>query len=88
MIKNKKYLIIILIIYLFTGCSFDSKTGIWSGDEKEKQKLAELEKEQNQKINVEKAYSSENIYLKEITAVKKVILNRPTKNFRLEDVRA
>ena len=80
MIKNKKYLIIILIIYLFTGCSFDSKTGIWSGDEKEKQKLAELEKEQNQKINVEKAYSSENIYLREITAVKKVILNRPTKN--------
>ena len=80
MIKNKKYLIIILIIYLFTGCSFDSKTGIWSGDEKEKKKLAELEKEQNQKINVEKAYSSENIYLREITAVKKVILNQPTKN--------
>ena len=80
MIKNKKYLIIILIIYLFTGCSFDSKTGIWSGDEKEKQKLAELEKEQNQKINVEKAYSSGNIYLREITAVKKVILNQPTKN--------
>jgi len=80
MIKNKKYLIIVLIIYLFTGCSFDSKTGIWSGDEKEKQKIAELEKEQNQKINVEKAYSSENIYLREITAVKKVILNQPTKN--------
>ena len=80
MIKNKKYLIIVLIIYLFTGCSFDSKTGIWSGDEKEKQKIAELEKEQNQKINVEKAYSSENIYLREISAVKKVILNQPTKN--------
>ena len=80
MIKNKKYLIIVLIIYLFTGCSFDSKTGIWSGDEKEKQKIAELEKEQNQKINVEKAYSSENIYLREITAGKKVILNQPTKN--------
>ena len=80
MIKNKKYLIIILIIYLFTGCSFDSKTGIWSGDEKEKQKIAELEKEQNQKINVEKAYSSKDIYLKEIIAVKKVILNQPTKN--------
>ena len=80
MIKNKKYLIIILIIYLFTGCSFDSKTGIWSGDEKEKKKLAELEKEQNQNINVEKAYSSENIYLREITATKKVILNQPTKN--------
>ena len=42
------------MIYLFTGCSFDSKTGIWSGDEKEKKRIFELEKQAKEKIDVKK----------------------------------
>ena len=36
MIKKIKYLIFFLIFILFASCSFDNKTGIWSGSEKKK----------------------------------------------------
>ena len=48
MIKKIKYLVLFLIFTLFANCSFDNKTGIWSGDEKEKKRglylLANLRK--------------------------------------------
>ena len=69
-----QYLIFFLIFSLFVNCSFDNKTGIWSGSEEEKRKVAELESAQNRVINVVKVYSSENFYSKEISAVKNVNL--------------
>ena len=41
-----KYLIFFLIFILFAGCSFDNKSGIWSGGEKEKKRISELEEDQ------------------------------------------
>ena len=74
MIKKMQYLIFFLTFSLFVNCSFDNKTGIWSGSEEEKRKVAELESAQNRVINVVKVYSSENFYSKEISAVKNVNL--------------
>ena len=46
------------------GCSFDDKTGIWTGSEEEKIRISELEDEQNE--NIVNIYLSEAIYFKEI----------------------
>ena len=54
---NRKSLVFSLIFILLSNCSFDNKTGIWSGDEKEKRRISELEKEQQQIINIERVYS-------------------------------
>ena len=56
------YTIFLLLLILFSGCSFDKKTGIWSGSDKEKRRLTELEKEQNKIIDTVNIYSSENIF--------------------------
>ena len=80
MIKKMQYLIFFLTFSLFVNCSFDNKTGIWSGSEEEKRKVAELENAQNRVINVVKVYSSENFYSKEISAVKNVNLTVPKTN--------
>ena len=71
---NKKNLIFLLIFLLINNCSFDSKTGIWSGSEKEKRRISDLEKQQKEIINVEKVYSSENIFSQEIKLDKNLIL--------------
>ena len=78
--KEIKYLIFFLIFILFAGCSFDNKSGIWSGDEKEKKRISELEEDQGQIIDVVKIYASENFYSKEITAVKSISLTKPKTN--------
>ena len=80
MIKKMQYLIFFLTFSLFVNCSFDNKTGIWSGSEEEKRKVAELENTQNRVINVVKVYSSENFYSKEISTVKNVNLTVPKTN--------
>jgi len=80
MIKKIIYLVYFLIFTLFVSCSFDDKTGIWSGSEEEKSRISELEKEQKSKISKIKVYSSENIYSKEISAVKSVSLTEPKTN--------
>ena len=61
MIK-KSNLIFFLLFFLVAHCSFDSKTGIWGGSEKEREKLSELEKKQKDILNIDKIYSSKNIY--------------------------
>ena len=38
-IIKKKNLIFLLIFVLINNCSFDNKTGIWSGDKEEKENL-------------------------------------------------
>ena len=77
---NKKNLIFFLIFILLYNCSFDSKTGIWGGSEKEKKRISELEEEQRQIIDVEKIYSSENIYTKETHLTENINLSEPKKN--------
>ena len=77
---NKKNLIFFLIFILLNNCSFDNKTGIWGDGEKEKRKISELEKKQKQILDVEKIYSSDKIYLKEVPLTKNISLSKPKKN--------
>ena len=65
--NKKKNLIFFLIFILFVNCSFDNKSGIWSGSEEEKKRIYELEKEQNRVIDIVKVYTSEILYSKEIS---------------------
>ena len=76
----KKKIIFFLIFLLLNNCSFDNKTGIWSGGEKEERRISELEKEQKQIILVEKIYSSESIYLKDKLLTKNIILSETRNN--------
>jgi len=77
--KKKNYLIYLLFFFLIQGCSFDNKTGIWSGSEDEQRKVLEIEREQNRKLEVVKIYSSKDFYSKEIIAKKKIQLSKPKK---------
>jgi len=54
--NKKKNLIFFLILILLVNCSFDTKTGIWTGDETVKKKVADLEKEQIRQQNTKKIY--------------------------------
>jgi len=80
MIQKIIYLFFFLIFTLITGCSFDDKTGIWSGTQKEKKRLSEIEKEQKKIIDIVKLYSSEDLYKDELQAVKNIVLSEPKKN--------
>jgi len=77
---NRKSLVFFLIFILLSNCSFDNKTGIWGGSEKEKRRISELEKEQKQIIDIERVYSSENIYNDEIPLTKGISLSKSKKN--------
>ena len=79
MTNKIRYLIFLLLLTLFVGCSFH-KSKIWSGDEKEKQRIAELEYEQKRIIEVVQIHTSEKNYSKEIHATKNAILTTPKKN--------
>ena len=80
MTKKTNLIIFFLIFILSTNCSFDNKTGIWSGGEEEKERIAELEKNQKSKIRTVKVYSSENIYKEEISYNKSINLSKPKTN--------
>ena len=59
---HKKNILLFVLIYItLASCSFDSKTGIWSGGKEEKERIAELERQQKQVIDVVKIYSSDNL---------------------------
>ena len=80
LIMNKKKIVFFLIFTFLASCSFDNKTGIWSGEEKEKVRISELEKEQKQILDVTNVYSSENIYFKEESLTKNISISKPKKN--------
>ena len=82
--NKKKKLIFFLVLILLVNCSFDNKTGIWSGDKDEKRRISELEKKQSRTISTDTIYSSENIYSEEKTLVKKISLSMPKKNLSWE----
>ena len=79
MISRKK-LIFFLIVTLLNNCSFDNKTGIWSGSESEKIRISELEQQQREVIDTEKVFSSKNLFIKEALLSKNIILSKPKKN--------
>ena len=79
MIK-KRNLIFFLLLFLLVNCSFDTKTGIWSGVEDEKVRIAKLEEERRKETNRQKIYSSEIIYFEEKTLTQKITLSKPKKN--------
>ena len=60
--NKKKNVIFFLGLILLVNCSFDTKTGIWTGSEDEMKRIIELEKKQLKNKNIKKIYSSKNIY--------------------------
>ena len=74
---NKKVLILLVLSTLINNCSFDNKTGIWGDSAKEKKRISELEKEQKEIIKVDKIYSSDKSFNKEISLAKKIVLPKP-----------
>jgi len=82
--KKTRYLIFIFIITVLANCSFDKKTGIWSGSESEKERISELERIQKQEINVVKIYSSKVFFSEEISPIKNVNLPNDKKNLSWE----
>ena len=75
--KKIKYFVFFLIFILLYSCSFDRVTGFWSGSEEEKLRIAEIEKQQRDRISSETIYSTDNIYLEEIAPVKTSTLSSP-----------
>ena len=65
MIKKVKYLIFFLVLISLSNCSFDNKTGIWSGDKEEKERLAELERQQKSILETVRVYSSDTDFKQE-----------------------
>jgi outer membrane protein assembly factor BamB len=78
--NKKKNVIFFLGLILLVNCSFDTKTGIWTGEENEMKRIIELEKEQLKNKNIKKIYSSKNIYYIEKTLTDKITLSQPKKN--------
>ena len=78
--SKKKNLIFFLIFIFAASCSFDSKTGIWTGDEKERKRVSDLEDEKKRTLNTVNIYSSERIYSKEVSLSKNISLSNPKKN--------
>ena len=76
-----KNLIFFLLFILLVDCSFDDKTGIWTGSEEEKARISQLEKTQDQSKNIVSIYSSEAIYYKEISLDRTISISSPKKNF-------
>ena len=82
--NKKKNVIFFLALILLVNCSFDTKTGIWTGVEDEVKRIIELEKEQLKRKNIKKIYSSKNIYYIEKALTGKIILSQPKKNLSWE----
>ena len=78
---NRVKIVFFLLFLLINNCSFDDKTGLWSGGEKERRKILDLEKQQNQTLKISKIYSSENIFNKELSLNKRLILSKPKNSF-------
>jgi len=74
---NKRILILLILFTLLNNCSFDNKTGIWGDSAKEKKRISELEKEQKEIIKIEKIYTSDKSFYKEIPLTKNIVLPKP-----------
>jgi len=79
MIKKIKYFGIFFLLISLLNCSFDNKTGIWSGDKKEKQRLADLESQQKNILETINVYSSNKEFKSEILPTSQAKLTTPQK---------
>ena len=61
------------------NCSFDDKTGIWSGSKAEKERLAEIERQQKNILETVKVYSSDKEFKEEILGTTKAKLTSSQK---------
>ena len=77
---KKKNIIFFLILFFLNNCSFDNKTGIWDGKKDEDKRVADLEIDNNKIVNVEKVYSSQLTYSKEIKIEKNIVLSKAKNN--------
>lgn len=76
---NKKILCIALsTLFLLNHCSFVDNSKIWTGDEEEIKRVAELEAES--KIKTSKIYSTDDNFKEEIQINKRIFLDEPTNN--------
>ena len=78
--NKKKILVFIVAAILLTSCSFDDKTGIWTGDKEEKRRISDLQKRQNEIIDIDKIYSSENAFSREVLLANNIVISKPKKN--------
>jgi len=78
--KNRNIIFFFLIFFLLNSCSFDGVTGIWDGGEEERRRLFELEKEQRRVLEIEKIYSSDNVFSKEIPLSRDIDISKPLNN--------
>ena len=77
---NKKILLLFTVFLLISNCSFDSKTGIWGDQKKERERISDIEKNQKGIIKTEKIYSSNEQFNQQVTLNKNIILSKPKKN--------
>ena len=77
--KKTKFLIYSLMFSLLANCSFDNRSGIWSGSEEEK-KIAKIEIEQQKEKKVVKVYTSQTSYSKEISTAQNINLTKSKNN--------
>ena len=80
MIKKIRFSFLLYVLTLLLGCSFDNKTGIWSGGEKEKRRIAELEERQRKTISIEKIFITPNALDEEISNGTTISLTKSLKN--------
>ena len=77
--KKTKFLIYSLIFSVLANCSFDNRSGIWSGSEEEK-KIAKIEIEQQKEKKVVKIYTFQTPYSKEISTTRNINLTKSKNN--------
>ena len=75
--KINRFFFIIFIFTVVSSCSFDKKTGIWDGGEKEEKRIASLENEQSKIKSTTKIFSSNQDAIKELRPTQSVILSEP-----------
>ena len=54
-----KFFFLFLTVLLLTNCSFDNKTGIWSGKDEEKKRIEEKNKQQKEIDNYLKLFGND-----------------------------
>ena len=78
--NKKNRIFFFLVLFLFTSCSFDNKTGLWKGAKEEKKRISELEKRQNEILNIDKVYTADDVFSLEKPLTKKIVLSKPREN--------
>ena len=76
---NKKINYLVLLFFFIANCSFDNKSGIWNGNEKEKKKVLAQEKKQTTGNNT-RVYTSNSYFSEEVKFLSEINLSVAKKN--------